>query len=716
MPEIRQLPQSVINKIAAGEVIERPASILKELLENALDAGSTRIDVSLEQGGSDLVRVVDNGCGIAAEQLPLAIAAHATSKLRSADDLFRVATLGFRGEALASMAEVSRFLLRSRPHDQDAGAQIEVNAGELSPVAPAACSVGTTIEVRQIFCNTPVRRKFLKTTQTELGHLVEAFTRIALAFPQVHFTLRHNQRQLYDLPPADPWSERVAALLGRDLADRLIWIDSQDGEVGLSGYVAHPSVSRNHNRMQYVFLNGRFIRDRALQHALTEAYRGLLTVGRYPVCCLRLNMPPEMVDVNVHPTKLEVRFQDASRHYSLMLGTLRRLFLSTDLTHELHTTRAHASATAAASGTAGGETQSAASSQDALDARAAQAREELVSWANGQINAFGPASASADRHAAATAEPAALTGVETLGPPLASTYRATPQGMPPRQLELHAVPLREERRIDRLPGAASLLRTAEGAGPGAFTATDPSLATGAPSPVAVGIVAGCEGTLAAPAGSAPAAESDPAAHLASSAALMQAAASAPPQTALQVANRYLITTEDESVVIIDQHALHERVLYEQFRERILAGKLESQRLLVPEPVDLTCEEAAAVLEASEVLAQLGLSVEPFGQSTVLVTSYPAMLRHAVPGEMVRDLAAKLLSGGKMVDRRDLLDEMLHSLACKAAIKSGDKLSPDEIHALLELRHLAQDAHHCPHGRPTSLVFTKEQLDRQFKRT
>ncbi len=272
MAMIRQLPQSVINKIAAGEVVERPASVVKELVENSLDAGATRVEVSVAQGGMDLVRIVDDGHGIPAEQLPLAVASHATSKLATADDLFRVSTLGFRGEALASIAEVSHFTMRSRTADATAGAELEVVAGQARPVAPCGCATGTAIEVRNLFVNTPVRRKFLRSTQTEMGHVTEAFTRLALASPHVHFVLRHNERLVYDLPPSQDWRERIGAFFGPELSDALIWIDSADEPIRLAGYVAHPSQSRGNTRMQYLFLNGRYVRDRSLQH---RAGRGL---------------------------------------------------------------------------------------------------------------------------------------------------------------------------------------------------------------------------------------------------------------------------------------------------------------------------------------------------------------------------------------------------------------------------------------------------------
>src|SRR5438046_2436773 len=369
MPTIRQLPPSVVNKIAAGEVIERPASAVKELLENSVDAGATRIDVALGQGGTDLIRVSDDGCGIAADELPLAVASHATSKIASADDLFRVGTFGFRGEALASMAEVSHLVVRSRQAEHDGGHEVEIVGGVRRDSVPCGCPAGTTIEVRSLFYNTPVRRKFLRASQTEIGHCSEAFTRIALAQPQIHFTLRHNDKLLFDLPPTANWRERIAAFFGRDLESTLIPLDNRDGDVRLLGFAADPQHSRANNRLQYLLLNGRFIRDRSLQHALGEAYRGLLLSGRFPIAFLQLEMPAEAVDVNVHPTKLEVRFADSGRIYSLLLGTIRKKFLATDLT-----ARVRLPVGAPEPGA------------DAADAAAtAEHRQALVAWAKGAL-------------------------------------------------------------------------------------------------------------------------------------------------------------------------------------------------------------------------------------------------------------------------------------------------------------------------------------------
>ena len=605
-PRIQQLSTSVINKIAAGEVIERPASVVKELLENAVDAGSDRIEAHLEKGGADLIRVSDNGWGISSDQLLLSVASHATSKIRSADDLFAVNTLGFRGEALASIAEVSQFRIRSRTQTADAGYELNVNGGKISEVMPCACGPGTSIEVRNLFFNTPVRRKFMRTTQTELAHATEAFTRIALSNPAIRFSLQHNQRTLFDLPPTTDWRERIGAIYGREIADSLIWIESDEGNLKLSGYVANPTHSRSSNKMQYLYLNGRHIKDRALQHALGEAYRGLLLTGRYPISFLRLEMSPESVDVNVHPCKLEVRFQNGGQIYSQLLGTLRSRFLSSDLTARV-------------------DAPTEPTDSPAVDPQqAAAVRTEFSDWARGNQTA-----------STAPREHQRQSDLRFDSPP------------PP------SLPVRHE--------------------PQAFPAPAGSSASSTPEPEVRRL------------------------------------------QALQAHNRYLVTACEEGLVIIDQHALHERILYEQLREKASAGSVEVQRLLSPEPVDLAPSESAAILEHQEILMNLGIEVAPFGGDTVLISGYPAMLGTVDPVELLQQVARQLAIDEKQLERRDVLDELLHMMSCKAAIKSGDPLSPEEINTLIEHRALVQDSHHCPHGRPTTLVFTQQELDRRFKR-
>ncbi|HJZ57185.1 MAG TPA: DNA mismatch repair endonuclease MutL, partial [Gemmataceae bacterium] len=351
MPRIQQLPPSVVTKIAAGEVIERPSSVVKELLENSVDAGSTRIDIDLEQGGTELIRVVDDGCGIAADDLPLAFASHATSKLRTAEDLFAIATMGFRGEALASIAGVAKVTLQSRTHDQPSGSELRCDGGELSAVRPWNGSPGTRVEVRHLFFNVPVRKKFLKSIATELGHVCEAVTRLALANPALHLTLRHNGKLVYDIPASAGLLDRIGLFFTREVRDALYELDSgpelsaasadparPPGRVSglrLTGYIADPKCDRGNAKLQYLFVNGRWFRDRSVGHALQESYRGLLMTGRYAVGFLFLTLPPDKVDVNVHPTKAEVRFQENSLIYSLVRSTVKSRLLKENLVPRL---------------------------------------------------------------------------------------------------------------------------------------------------------------------------------------------------------------------------------------------------------------------------------------------------------------------------------------------------------------------------------------------
>jgi DNA mismatch repair protein MutL len=319
MPRIQQLPPTLVSQIAAGEVVERPASVLKELLENAVDAGSTRIDLEVERGGADLIRVTDNGGGIAAEDLPLALARHATSKLSSPDDLFRIATLGFRGEALASIGSVAQVTLQSRPPGQDCGAEVSCQGGQLSPVKAWNGAAGTRVEVRHLFYNTPVRRKFLRGVGTEMGHISEMFTRLALSPVTPQVTLRHNGKLLQEVPLAADLLDRVALLFGAEVRDRLYPVEAERGPVAIHGYVADPACERGTSQLQYLFVNGRWVRDRGLSQALQEAYRGLLMTGRYAVAFLFVELPPDQVDVNVHPAKAEVRFREPAAVQQLLI-------------------------------------------------------------------------------------------------------------------------------------------------------------------------------------------------------------------------------------------------------------------------------------------------------------------------------------------------------------------------------------------------------------
>lgn len=638
MPRIRQLDPHVVNKIAAGEVIERPASVVKELLENSLDALATRVEVDVAEGGAELIRVVDDGEGMHPDDLVLAVTSHATSKITSADDLFRVQSMGFRGEALASIASVSRLRIRSRMPDQETGFELEVDCGKTGTMQPAGGPPGTLIEVRQLFANTPVRRKFLKSTATEFANVSEQFTRIALARPRLHAVLRHNGRLAYEMLPAEQLIDRLRLVYGAELADRLIWVESELRGVRMWGYVAHPSQSKSTRKSQYLFLNGRWIQDKSLQHALGEAYRGLLMVGRYPITFLYLEMPPDQVDVNVHPTKAEVRFRDSQQLYRQILSTLRNQFLGMNLESTLSVP----------------ERPQLTGFKPAADpVRQHEVQQELAAWAKQQLVEWDPA---APRQLAEYSE--RWEGDRNGGEQNKSFLRATSS-----DLETSTA-----RRSNDQDGIA-----------------EASVQTSAP-------ISRYDATENAPA----------IPHF------------RPPRV-LQVHDCYLVVETDDGLTVIDQHALHERVLYEQLRNRVLTGPVESQRMLVPETVELPAAEAALVVEHRELLTELGFGIGEFGGGTLLLTGYPAMLSKADPVEMVRHIAEQIAGAGQKPSRRDILDRLLHMMSCKAAVKAGQRLSPEEMEALIAQRHLVDDAHHCPHGRPTALVLSRAELDRQFGR-
>jgi len=671
MPRIQQLPAHLITKIAAGEVIERPASVVKELLENSVDAGSRRIEIDLEQGGSEFIRVVDDGCGIAPEDLPLALASHATSKLRTAEDLFNIVTMGFRGEALASIAGVAQVTLQSRMHHHDCGAEIYCAGGECRPVRPWNGAPGTRIEVRHLFYNVPVRKKFLKSTATELGHVCETVTRLALSQPRLHLTLRHNGKLVYEIPATANLLDRIELFFGPELRHALLELDSGPGAVRLSGYVADPAVDRGNARWQYLFVNGRWFRDRSLGHALQEAYRGLLMTGRYAVGFLYLSVPPDTVDVNVHPTKAEVRFRDNAALFSLIRSTIKTRLLKANLVPKLQTPTVTCSDPL-------GESRllSDAWTQKEWPLKPGAENKPWKLAADQTVSSASLFSPRSPRCEDAEAAPAPW---ELIHDPLAPSRGNVPVTTP-----VNAEIAIQPAESTSATATATVLRPDAGTlnDPGSDLSIEP---ISSPHPFPPQTRLSFDWT-AIPSGS-----------------------------ALQVHHAYLVQETPEGMLVIDQHALHERILYEQLRHRIRTGKLEVQRLLIPVPIELTAEQAALVLSVSEDLASLGLEVSGFGGNTVLLSSYPTLLARRMPHELFQGVVDELLATDRLPAKEVLLDHLLATMACKAAVKAGDPLSPEEITALLQLRHLAENSHHCPHGRPTSLLFTRQELDRQFKR-
>ncbi len=632
MGRITILPADLVNRIAAGECVERPASVVKELIENALDAGARRINVTVLDGGRELIQVGDDGCGMDADDLARCVLPHATSKIRSDDDLFNIRTMGFRGEALPSIGSVARLEIVSRPPEHDVAHRITVEAGRVSSPVPCAAPVGTTVSVRDLFYCVPARRKFLKTPQTEMGHITEQFARIALGNPQVALSLRHGKRLVHRLPATDDPRRRIADFYGPELAEVLLEVERSDDDLAVRGWAAPPAESRGSTKWEYVFVNGRYVRDRFVSHAIREAYRGLIDANRFPVVFLFITVEPALVDVNVHPTKIELRWRDSNRVHSLVLAALRERFLATNLDHGLDTSRA-------------------------ADDHQQRVRQALVDF-------FRKAPAAPPDPGRWPGRPAD-TGPQTPPARPAPTSGQAPAGGPVS------------------PGDAAAAGGA--AAPGDLSAAGPSS----------GDHEGSAGSAAQHQPPPPAGQRRP--------------------RALQIHNAYIVVETADGLMIIDQHALHERVLYEQFRRRLAERPLQSQRLLIPETVRVPPDRLEVLETHAELLGRLGIELTPSGPQTVTLHAFPTLLSRTDAQRFVRDLLDTLSEAGSRPGTETLIHELLDMMACKAAVKAGDPLSDEEIAALLRCRELAERSSHCPHGRPTTLQLTLRDLERQFKR-
>ena len=579
---IRTLPTSVVNKIAAGEVIERPASVVKELVENALDAGATRIVVEIADGGRALIRVIDDGRGIPAAELPLAFAPHATSKIEADAELDAVATMGFRGEALASIGEVGRAKITSRTAGEDAAWSIADDGGRVGDPQPAAGNVGTTIEVIDLFFNVPARRKYLKGAAAESAHVTDTLTKLALARPDVAFRYERDGKLVSDRPagtPRDRWLTGWPA----EYAGEALDVAADHAGYRLRGVVGRPELAATHARYQHLYVNRRPVRDKYLQHALKEAFRGLTEPGRHPAAVLALDVPPGEVDVNVHPAKAEVRFRESGRVHALVLSAVREALLGADLTPK---------------------------AQPRVDDDAPR---------------------------------------ESVRETLAQFFKEGLQSQVAQQ------------RFDE-PGSAAAPQHAE------------------PN------------------------EIDP------------PAAADVPRGAMQLHNSYLVVPDADGMLIIDQHALHERVIFEDLLARLRRGPLESQALLLPLTFDADGDELAKLDRLRPLLSRLGLDVEPFGPDAVAVRAFPSFLHRLDPVAFVRDVLRRADYEVDALNDEALLHDVLDMMSCKAAVKAGDPLTPAEVDALLARRAAATRSSNCPHGRPTTLRLTLADLEKQFKRT
>ncbi len=619
---IQVLPDPLVNKIAAGEVVERPASVVKELLENAVDAGSSQITLAIEGGGRNLIRVSDNGSGMSAADAPLAFARHATSKIRTVEDLFYIRTMGFRGEALASVAGVSHTTMVTRRQQDQQALRIVAHESVIEPPVPCAAAAGTTIEVRDLFYCVPARRKFLRADSTELGHIHEMVSRTALAFPGIGLNLSHNGRTVVDLPGTSDHRLRVAQVLGRELYDQLIPVDSDQYGVQVTGFIGTPEVARATARFQYIFLNGRFIRDRSVLHAVKEAYRGLIEPAAQPLAVLFLQMDPAAFDVNVHPQKTEVRFRDTNAPYRSVLAAVRGELLKRDLTPAVRIPGGGGGGGAVAP--VGGSAPSSRQVMAEFFRQPAHA-EQKIDW---------PISPRRDDTAVIPTDPVPV--------PAAPSAVVLPEPLPKNlPADDHSQPA-----IGNLP--------------------DP----GGPHDIG---------------------------HF------------------IQLHQSYLIIEEPQGVLIIDQHALHERIIYEDMLSRVRLGPLQSQRLLLPVVIAVNPRQLGALEIARPVLAKLGIEVDCFDSASVAVQSLPVMLARLNPTEFLRELLDKVTEFNGRISEEDLLHEVLDMASCKAAIKAGDPLTPEEIRTLLLRRAQVERSSNCPHGRPTTIRLTLRDLEKQFKR-
>jgi DNA mismatch repair protein MutL len=591
---IRILPENLTNKIAAGEVVERPASVVKELVENSLDAGCGDLTVEIEGGGKRLIRVSDSGSGMSREDALLSLERHATSKVASADDLFRLTTLGFRGEAIPSIASVSRFHLASREKGGLEGTEIYAEGGTIREVKSCGMAEGTVISVRNLFFNTPARLKFMKSNETEAGHIGDLLTKIAISRPEVRFTYISDGKTVFRLLPGDVRS-RVAALLGSGLAGDMPSFEASAEGITLAGLLGRPEQSRSSAAAIFTYINGRFIRDKVVQHAVVQSYRNVLERGRYPVVVLFIEVPADEVDVNVHPTKHEVRFREQGRVHDAIQAALE-----------------------------------------------------------GQL-----------RHAARM-RPAART-VPAVAPPAAAVPAAAV-----RVEEVREVLATYQPQTQRQHGFVL------------------------PPPPAVG-----DRRAAGPGPTPPARE--PGGYFSGLTVIGQFNAA------------YILCQDGDDLVIVDQHAAHERVAFEQLKREYAAGGVEVQGLLFPETMELSFREAASLTEHLDAVTRLGFAIENFGGNTWLLKAVPRILATGDYAGSLRDMLEELQSLGKSRTFAEAEEEILTRIACHSVVRGRRPMGHGEIAALFSLMDRTDFAGNCPHGRPAFRKIARYDIEKMFKR-
>ena len=612
MSRIRQLSPQLADQIAAGEVVERPASVLKELLENSLDAGASRVETEVEKGGSSLIRVRDNGEGIHPEDLLTALGRHATSKISSLADLETVASLGFRGEALASIVSVSRLHIISRQAQDDRGWRIDAQ-GRTEGVEPrpAPHPPGTTVEVRDLFFNTPARRRFLRTERTEFRHIEEMLRRIALGRFSIAFSLSHNRRKIFDVPAAEDdagQQRRLAELCGKPFAQHSIHLEGKKGaDLALRGWVAEPTFSRSQADLQYFYVNGRCVRDRLVAHAVRQAFRDVLYQNRHPAFVLYLDMDPAEVDVNVHPAKAEVRFRNSRQVHDFLFRTLHKAL--------------------------------------------ADVRPGTAQAAPAVLPAAAPAAADQ---------------------PFLRPVSPAPQHIE-KQLQAFAPQPGDEMPAKQPPAAGSAVRSTM------QKQEEPAGRVAEPAPFAQEDIPPLGYALA------------------------------------QLKGIYILAENADGLIVVDMHAAHERILYEQMKAARDAGGLRSQGLLVPLTMEVSRREADTAEEHGELFQELGFEVSRAGEETLLVREVPAMLSEADARSLVRDVLSDLLVFGTSDRIRAGMDEILSTMACHTAVRANDQLSKEEMNDILRDMERTERSGQCNHGRPTWVLQGLKELDQLFLR-
>ena len=670
MGRIHVLPEHVANKIAAGEVVERPASVVKELLENALDAGATRIKINIEAGGKKLIQITDNGCGMVRDDAMLAFERHATSKIKDAEDLLSVATLGFRGEALPSIASVSRLHLETRDAGANSGTILEINGGRMARVEEAGLPEGTSITVRDLFFNTPARKKFLKAESTELSHIASLVTHYALAHPEKHFELHSATNAMLVAPPVAGYSERVYQVFGKETLDQLIpvaaaqrlehvglpqpppWRRKEEedevaaahadpGEMRLHGFVSKPEIQKLNRNSIFIFVNGRLIRDRLVQHGLTEAYRNIIPPAVYPVVLLFLEMPPGEVDVNVHPSKTEVRFRQPSVMHDFVRDTVRAALMKARPVPQF-TTEIRAHATASSGLTPG--------------AREWEPPSDLAGASGELVRVFYDPAGGAGFALRAPAPPPVSARFQFEGGIAVEANAAIPVA---RGLE--------SRFADAIPE------------------TIPDN--------------GC-----APALAESASEED---------STLAALSTLRPLG--QIRNSFILAVNEDGLWIVDQHVAHERVLFERILKQRAAQRVESQRLLMPIVLELSPAQQAIFTEIADELQHNGFEAEPFGARSVAVKVAPAGVDAAAVEHMLHELLDQISREEQSLNLEKIRGRIAASIACHAAIKVNMPLEQNKMDWLLA--ELAKTDHpmSCPHGRPVVLRYSVKDIQKAFKR-